>query len=66
MKPCFEGKESEHNWQQREKSIYKIRGMLLSDAHLHFNEAFIAALKRAADWILKAVRLSRPEQPFQQ
>ncbi|WVQ97020.1 hypothetical protein IAU59_004130 [Kwoniella sp. CBS 9459] len=45
MIPHFEGKETEHNWAPREKSIVRIRGVLKGGVWRKFNEAFVAGLK---------------------
>jgi CLIP-associating protein 1/2 len=57
MQPCFVGKETEFNWQDREKSIFRMRGMLLGGVHLAYKSAFIACIKSMVDNILKAVGL---------
>ncbi len=56
MLPFFEGKESEHNWLNREQSMIKIRGLVVSGAHRQFSEAFfVGQLKTAQEGILKCV-----------
>lgn len=45
MLPPFEGKESEHNWQLRERAINRVRGMLKGDVHIRFTDAFMEGLK---------------------
>ncbi|ORY28597.1 clasp N terminal-domain-containing protein [Naematelia encephala] len=45
MIPHFQGKETEHNWLPREKSIIRIRGMLRGQASKQYLEAFVAGLK---------------------
>ncbi|OCF43209.1 hypothetical protein I317_02916 [Kwoniella heveanensis CBS 569] len=45
MIPHFEGKETEHNWAPREKSLVRIRGMLKGGVWGKYNEAFVAGLK---------------------
>ncbi|GAC94868.1 hypothetical protein PHSY_002441 [Pseudozyma hubeiensis SY62] len=56
MMPFFEGKESEHNWLNREQSMIKIRGLVVSGAHRQFGEAFfVAQLKSVQEGILKCV-----------
>lgn len=55
MQSCFAGKETEFNWQDREKSIFTIRGMIKGNVHQTYRGAFIASLKTAVDGILKAV-----------
>lgn len=55
MQPCFVGKETEFNWQDREKAIFRIRGMIKGNVHQAYRTAFVAGLKTAVDNILKAV-----------
>ena len=45
MIPFFQGKETEHNWSPREKSVLRFRGMLRGQAYHSFPEAFVAGLK---------------------
>lgn len=45
MQPAFEGKETEHNWLERERSIMRVRSMLKGDVHSRFPDAFISGLK---------------------
>ncbi|GAA5975807.1 hypothetical protein JCM11641_005880 [Rhodosporidiobolus odoratus] len=54
MKPGFGGKETEHNWQVRDRSIATIRGMLLGGiANGELQAAFVKAVKEVADGIAK-------------
>ncbi|GJJ07339.1 hypothetical protein Clacol_001540 [Clathrus columnatus] len=56
MLPAFEGKETEQNWLQRERSVLRVRGMLKGDVHVRFPEAFISGLKNGfLDGTLKSV-----------
>ncbi|KIS67447.1 uncharacterized protein UMAG_11759 [Mycosarcoma maydis] len=56
MMPFFENKESEHNWLNREQSMIKIRGLLVSGAHRQFGETlFVAQLKAVQEGILKCI-----------
>ncbi|SPO31029.1 related to STU1 - component of the mitotic spindle [Ustilago trichophora] len=56
MLPFFESKESEHNWLNREQSMIKIRGLIVSGAHRQFGESFfVGQLKTAQEGILKCV-----------
>ncbi|TXT04549.1 uncharacterized protein COLE_07368 [Cutaneotrichosporon oleaginosum] len=45
MIPHFEGKETEHNWGPRERSLLRIRGMLRGKVFAKQPEAFLAGLK---------------------
>lgn len=40
-----QGKETEHNWTLREKSVIRLRGMLRGQAHKEYQDAFLAGLK---------------------
>ncbi|KAH8106220.1 clasp N terminal-domain-containing protein [Cristinia sonorae] len=44
LKP-FDGKETEHNWAQREQAILRVRGMLKGEVHERFTETFLLGLK---------------------
>jgi hypothetical protein len=53
---CIQGKETEHNWAARERSVVKIRGMIKGEAHIRFTDAFLAGLKaNMLDRTLKTV-----------
>ena len=45
MLPPFEGRESEHNWQLRERAINRVRGMIKGDIHIRYADAFMEGLK---------------------
>ncbi|BGP16510.1 hypothetical protein JCM10213_001152 [Rhodosporidiobolus nylandii] len=54
MKPGFEGKETEQNWQVRDRSIATIRGMIHGGvARGELQAAFVKAVKEVADGIAK-------------
>lgn len=55
MVPHFEGKETEHNWQNREQDISKIRGMLKTSTYQSHPSAFAAGIRLLSEGILKAV-----------
>ncbi|KAL8672757.1 MAG: hypothetical protein Q9224_007557, partial [Gallowayella concinna] len=59
MQPFFEGKESEHNWSKREKSIIKLRKLTKGNAPNEFNSTYIAGIKALLDGILKTVNSLR-------
>lgn len=40
-----QGRESEHNWLDREKAIIRIRGMLKGGVHSRYPDAFFLGLK---------------------
>jgi CLIP-associating protein 1/2 len=58
MKPCFEGKETEHNWIERDKSIARMRGMLAGGVcdDEQMREEFVKCIKEVQDGIIKTVR----------
>lgn len=58
MKPGFEGRESEHNWMLRDKSIATMRGMLQGGVEKQFAEPFLTGVKSVQDGILKTVSVS--------
>lgn len=55
MVPHFEGKETEHNWQNREQDVVKIRGMLKTSTYQAHPSAFASGIRLLSEGILKAV-----------
>lgn len=56
----LQGKETEHNWADREKAILRVRGMLKGDVHTRYIDTFLACLKEGyIKWSLKAVSMRR-------
>ncbi|PWN32108.1 ARM repeat-containing protein [Meira miltonrushii] len=55
MVPHFDGKETEHNWQNREQDVLKIRGMLKTSTYHSHPSAFAAGIRLLSEGILKAV-----------
>jgi CLIP-associating protein 1/2 len=53
MAPPFEGRETEHNWLARDKSIRKLRRQLKGNAPSDFQVAFLAGIKGMQDSIIK-------------
>lgn len=53
MGPHFEGKESEHNWMPRDKSVLKLRRLLKGNAPQEFQPALVAGFKTLLDGIIK-------------
>jgi CLIP-associating protein 1/2 len=51
MLPHFEGKETEHNWIVRDKSVTKIRRLTSGNAPTEFHVAFVMGIKTLADGI---------------
>ncbi|KAK5112268.1 hypothetical protein LTR62_004429 [Meristemomyces frigidus] len=59
MLPHFEGKEDEHNWTLRDKSVMKVRRLLTGNAPNEYHGAFMAGLKSVIDGILKVANSLR-------
>lgn len=59
MQSCFEGKESEQNWSQREKSILKLRRITKGNSPQELTTAYLAGIKMLLDGILKTVNSLR-------
>ena len=59
MLPHFEGKEDEHNWTLRDKSVLKIRRLLKGNAPNEYHYAFMAGIKSTMDGILKVANSLR-------
>ncbi|KAM0791243.1 hypothetical protein ACM66B_005722 [Microbotryomycetes sp. NB124-2] len=53
MNPCFEGKETEHNWVARDKSIVRLRGLIKGGATAQLKDAFLADLRMVEEGIIK-------------
>lgn len=51
----FDGKETEHNWQNREQDVLKIRGMLKTSTYQSHPLVFAAGIRLLSEGILKAV-----------
>ena len=59
MHPYFEGKESEHNWLSRDKSITKLRRLTKGNAPTDFHQAFLSSVRGILDGILKVANSLR-------
>ena len=59
MQPFFEGKESEHNWSNREKSIIKLRRITKGNAPADYTTIYLVSVKGLLDGILKTVNSLR-------
>ncbi|KAG8747226.1 suppressor of tub2 mutation [Ceratobasidium sp. 414] len=56
MLPFFEGKETEHNWAGRERSIIAIRGLVKGGVHTRYPDVFLEGLKNGVlDGVAKAL-----------
>ncbi|KAI5779218.1 clasp N terminal-domain-containing protein [Geopyxis carbonaria] len=55
----FDGRESEHNWLNREKNITKLRQLARGNAYRDFQTTFQAGIKSLLDGILKTVNSLR-------
>lgn len=59
MQPYFEGKESEQNWLNREKSVLKLRRLNKGNAPSDYPQYYNAGIKTLLDGILKTVNSLR-------
>ncbi|BFZ61453.1 suppressor of tub2 mutation [Saitoella coloradoensis] len=59
MLPPFEGRESEHNWAQREKNCNRIRQLLRGNAYKDHSALFLAQFKTLVEGVTKAVQSLR-------
>ena len=59
MSSYFEGKESEKNWNHREKSLFKLRRLIRGNAPAEFHTAFISGFKGLLEGVLKAINSLR-------
>lgn len=59
MMTAFEGKETEFNWQQREKHISRLRAILRGNGAVQFLDSLIWGIKFLASGILKAANSLR-------
>jgi CLIP-associating protein 1/2 len=59
MHTYFEGKESEQNWLNREKSCTKLRKLNAGNAPTDFHDVWLPSIKALLDGILKAVNSLR-------
>lgn len=51
----FQGKETEDNWQLREKDFHKIRALLRGEAVSHYKDTFVACITKLLDAITDSV-----------
>ncbi|KAI7899137.1 clasp N-terminal domain-containing protein [Cokeromyces recurvatus] len=59
---AYEDKETEFNWEARDKAIARLRGMLRGNATKPpYLEVFIACMKQMVDGIIKAVESLRTQ-----
>ncbi|OAL71520.1 hypothetical protein A7D00_4422 [Trichophyton violaceum] len=59
MIPHFEGKETEHNWLHRERSVHTLRRLTKGNAPQDYQAHYLAGIKQLLDGILKAVNSLR-------
>ncbi|KAK2750388.1 suppressor of tub2 mutation [Myotisia sp. PD_48] len=59
LPPHFEGRESEHNWIQREKSVKNLRRLTKGNAPHDYQQHYLAGIKQVLDGILKVVNSLR-------
>ncbi|KAM0724175.1 hypothetical protein Q7P37_000057 [Cladosporium fusiforme] len=59
MLPHFDGKETEHNWMPRDKSVLKVRRLLKGNAPTEYHAAFMVGIKSLVDGVLKVANSLR-------
>lgn len=59
MQPHFEGKESEHNWLSRDKSVLRLRRLTKGNAPIDFHQAFVSGVRGMLDGVLKVANSLR-------
>ncbi|OKL63831.1 hypothetical protein UA08_00777 [Talaromyces atroroseus] len=59
IQPHFEGRETEHNWIPREKSVETLRKLVRGNAPQSYSQHFLAGIKTLLDGILKVVNSLR-------
>ncbi|KAI8384234.1 clasp N terminal-domain-containing protein [Radiomyces spectabilis] len=59
MAALFRDKETEHNWDSREKAITRLRGILRGDASEKYLDTLMAGIRQMVDGIIKSVESLR-------
>jgi CLIP-associating protein 1/2 len=59
MLPAFEGRESEQNWNLRDKYITRLRGLLRGNAYKEYPTTFMNGIGNLQSGIIKGVLLSQ-------
>ncbi|KAL9081324.1 MAG: hypothetical protein Q9157_000179 [Trypethelium eluteriae] len=59
MAPHFEGKETEHNWMQRDRGVLKIRRLTQGNAPVEYHVPFMTNIKSLSEGILKVANSLR-------
>lgn len=59
MTPHFDGRESEHNWASREKSVLRLRRLTKGNAPYDYQHSYVSGIKTLLDGILKTVHSLR-------
>lgn len=59
MKAGFEGRETEHNWVMRDRSVTRLRGMVKADVKGRCGDEFLTELKGVVEGVLKTVSARR-------
>lgn len=59
MVPYFEGRESEHNWSRREKSVIKLRRITRGNAPHDYQQLYVSNIKLMLEGILKTANSLR-------
>ncbi|KAG1158767.1 hypothetical protein G6F37_005496 [Rhizopus arrhizus] len=61
MLKCYNDKETEHNWEARERSITQIRGFLRGNAPEAYLDVLVHGIRNMVDGIIKAVESLRTQ-----
>ncbi|KAF7730673.1 suppressor of tub2 mutation [Apophysomyces ossiformis] len=59
MVQVYRDKETEHNWEARERYVTRLRGILRGNAPDNYHDVLMAGIKQMVDGILKAVESLR-------
>ncbi|KAI9498131.1 clasp N terminal-domain-containing protein [Zychaea mexicana] len=59
MLTVFRDRETEHNWEARDKSVTRLRGVLRGDSNEKYHDSLILGLRQMVDGIIKAVESLR-------
>lgn len=62
MQEAYRDKETEYNWEARDKALTRLRGILRGNASDKYHDSLMLGVRQMVDGILKAVSLfSSPE-----
>lgn len=55
MLAVYRDKETEHNWESRDKSVTRLRAILRGDSNEKFHDNLLLGFRQMVDGIIKAV-----------